>query len=87
MPRRDRWSLGASEDGVVFAREVFDQDLILVQGELCAAPGEAGVFTGRVVGEGVSVPVREFVVGSARRQAQDEAIVLDSDFERSKVLV
>ena len=71
----------------MFAREIFDQDLILVQGELCAAPREAAVFTGEVVGEGVGVPVREFVVGAARRQAQDEAIVFDSDLERSKVFV
>ena len=50
---------------VMFGRQVFDQDEILFRGKLRHASAEAGAFAGKVVGEGVTVPMREFVVGSA----------------------
>ncbi len=80
-----RWCPG--EDGVVLSREIFDQDLILVRGKLCAAAAEAGAFTGEVIGEGVAIPVGELVVGSAWRKAQDQAIVFDRDFKCAEVFV
>ncbi len=68
-------------------REVFNQNTILVWRELCPAAAATCVFAGEIVGERVSVPASEFVVGSARRKTQDKPAVFDGNFERSEVLI
>src|SRR5208337_2874763 len=72
---------------IVLRRQVFDQDFVLFWRELRTAATGAGVFAGEVVSENVSIPVREFVVGSSRRKSQDKSILLNRNFQRPEVLV
>src|SRR5208283_6142673 len=72
---------------IVLRRQVFDQDLVFLWRELRAAAAGAGVFAGEVVSESVSIPVREFVIGSSRRKSQDQSIILGRNFQRPEVLI
>ena len=49
--------------------------------ELYTATGDPGVFAGEVVGKGVSVPVGQLIVGTARRKTEDELISFYLNYE------
>src|SRR5271165_1707091 len=79
--------LRSGKHSVVFRRKVFDEDLVLFRRELRPAAADAGIFASEVIGESVSVPMREFVVRPSGRKSQDKAIVLERDLQGPEVLI
>src|SRR5215470_9822896 len=69
-PWREFVLIGAGKYSVVFKDcKVLDHDLLAIAGKLHSPSPDAGVFARKIVGEGITIPVREFVVGAAGRQA------------------